>query len=182
MRARTIFRGVQIGLLGGAVGLLIGCSHGRYEPNVPDSAPAAKRWEFRPVEVQYHDTQSPVWNFQHVLEQSAYECGQQANMGYILYQNALRMGLSKRHDDNAQALADCQQHANQRGNEAIARLKQAKVSAKAMELSKELYGMWSVYIFGLSIYSPKNTLAANQYETSRKALLAEDKFSKHTQG
>lgn len=112
-----------------------------------------------------------------MLEQSAYECGQQAEMGHVLYRQLREYGSSKRPDDNAQALADCQQHAIQRGSEAIARLKQAKVSTKALELSKDLYGKWSVYVSGMSIYSPKNTLAANQYETSRRVLLAEDKFA-----
>lgn len=165
--------------MAGAVVVVAGCIQSRYEPIESAGAPApiAKRWVFRPLDVKYYETQSPAWNFQNVLEQGAYQCGQQASLGYILYQNALDLGLSRRPDDNAQALADCQQHANQRGNEAIARLKQAKVSAKALELSKDLYGKWSGYVSGMSIYSPKNALAANQYSTSRAALLAEDKFA-----
>jgi len=180
MEMRTVSRYVRLTLVAGAVVAIAGCVQRRYEPTHSTVAPAptGKRWEFRPLDVKYFDTQSPAWNFQNVLEQSAYQCGQQASMGYILYQNALDLGLNKRPDDNAQALADCQQHANQRGNEAIARLKQAKVSIKALELSKDLYAKWSAYVSGMSIYSPKNGLAANQYETSRRTLLAEDKFSK----
>ena len=125
MEIRTINRSVRLTLVTGVVAAIAGCVQGRYEPILSTAAPAptTNRWEFRPVEAKHYDSQSPVWNFQHVLEQSAYQCSQQANMGYILYQNALRMGLSKRHDDNAQALSDCQQHANQRGNEAITRLR-----------------------------------------------------------
>lgn len=179
MKIRTINRSVRLALVAGAVAAIAGCVQSRYEPIESAGAPAtvAKRWEFRPLDVKYYDTQSPAWNFQHVLEQSAYECGQQAEMGHVLYRQLREYGSSKRPDDNAQALADCQQHANQRGSEAIARLKQAKVSTKAMELSKDLYGKWSVYVPGMSIYSPKNTVAAIQYEASRRALLAEDKFA-----
>jgi hypothetical protein len=179
MEVRTINRGARLGLLAGTVIAVVGCSQGRYEPILSTAAPApaAKRWEFTPVDAKYYGDQSPAWNFQHVLENSAYECGQQAEMGHILYRQLREYGSSKRPDDNAQALADCQQHARQRGNEAIARLKQTKVSTKVLELSKELYGKWSVYMSGMTIYSSKNTLAATQYETSRRALLAEDKFS-----
>jgi hypothetical protein len=142
-----------------------------------DAAPA-ERWKFTPIEVKYMDTQSPAWNFQHVLEHNAGRCGQEAAMGYILYSQLRGYGSSKRPDDRAQALADCQQYAYQRGNEAIARLKQAKVSATTLDLSKDLYAKWSAYLAGMSISAPKDHLAANQYEVSRRALLAEDKFAK----
>lgn len=173
-------RSVQLALMAGVTVILTACAQGRYEPVESAGAPipaTAEEW-FKPSDVKYYEAQSPAWNFQHVLENSAYECGRQADMGFILYRQLRSYGSSKRPDDNAQALADCQQHATQRGNEAIARLKQAKVSIKALELSKDLYGKWSAYVSGMSIYSPKNGLAANQYETSRRTLLAEDKFSR----
>ena len=179
MGTRTMKRSVRLVLVAGAVGVIAGCAQGRYEPilSTAPPAPTAKQWEFTPKDVKYMDAQSPAWNFQHGLEQSAYECGQQAVMGHILYRQLRNYGSSKRPEDNAQALADCQQHAYQRGNEAITRLKQAKVNPKTLELSKDLYSKWSVYLSGMTIYSPKNTLAATQYETSRRALLSEDKFS-----
>jgi len=98
-------------------------------------------------------------------------------MGYILYSQLRGYGSSKRPDDHAQALADCQQYAYQRGNEAITRLKQAKVSPKALAMSKELYSTWSVYVAGMTISAPKDALAASRYEMSKNALLAEDKFA-----
>ncbi len=99
-------------------------------------------------------------------------------MGYILYNQLRGYGSSKRPDDNAQALADCQAYATRQGDAAIARLMQSKVSAKTMELSKDLYSKWSVYVSGMTIYAPKDSFAQDQYETSSRALLAEDKFAK----
>ena len=159
------------------LGLLSACSQSRYEPIVYTDAAPAERWTFTPIEVKYKDAQSPAWNFETVLQARAWECSQQADMGYILFSQLRGYGSSKRPDENAQALADCQQYAYQQGNEAIARLKQAKVSAKTLDLSKNLYAKWSAYLAGMSISAPKDRLAANQYEDSRRALLAEDKFS-----
>lgn len=164
-------------LLAGALGLL-GCTQQRHEPRVSTAAAPAQQWTFKPTEIAYEDTQSPAWNFQHVLEHNVWMCSQEAAMGQILYRQLRDMGSSTRPDDRAQALADCQQYAYQRGNEAIARLQQAKVPAKTLELTKDLYSKWSLYLTGMSIYSPKNTLAATQYETSRRALLTEEKFTK----
>lgn len=160
-----------------ALGLLAGCAQSRYEPIVYTDAAPAERWTFTPIEVKYKDTQSPAWNFGSVLELNAWKCGQEADMGYILYSQLRSYGASKRPEDRAQALADCQQYAYQRGSEAIARLKQAKVSAKTLELSKDLYAKWGAYLAGMTISAPKDLLAANQYEASRRALLAEDKFA-----
>jgi len=170
-------RRFQRALAVAALGLLAGCAQSRYEPIVYTDAAAAERWAFTPIEVKYKDAQSPAWNFERVLELNAWKCGQEADSGYILYSQLRGYGSSKRPDDRAQALADCQQYAYQRGNEAIARLKQAKVSAKTLDLSKDLYAKWSAYLSGMSISVPKDRLAANQYEASRRALLAEDKFS-----
>ncbi|MET3055184.1 hypothetical protein ABXV19_25695 [Pseudomonas alkylphenolica] len=170
-------RRVQSLFVVGALGLLAGCAQQRYEPIVYTDAAPTEQWSFKPIEIQYMDTQSPAWNFQHVLEHNAWKCGQEAAMGYILYSQLRGYGSSKRPDDRAQALADCQQYAYQRGNEAIARLKQAKVSAKTLDLSQDLYAKWSAYLVGMSISAPKDRLATNQYEASKRALLAEDKFS-----
>lgn len=161
----------------GALALLAGCAQSRYEPIVYTDAAPAERWTFTPIEVKYKDTFSPAWNFQNVLEHNAGRCGQEAAMGYILYSQLRGYGSSKRPDDRAQGLADCQQYAYHRGNEAITRLKQGKVSTKTLELSKDLYSKWAVYMAGMTISAPKDTMAATQYETSRRALLTEDKFS-----
>lgn len=161
----------------GALGVLTGCAQYRYEPIIYTAAAPAEQWSFKPMEIKYMDTQSPAWNFQHVLEHNAGKCGQEAAMGYILYSQLRGYGSSKRPDDRAQALADCQQYAYQRGEKAIVLLKQANVSAKTLELSKDLYAKWSVYLAGMSISGPKDQLAANQYEASRRALLTEDKFT-----
>ncbi len=161
----------------GALALLAGCAQSRYEPIVYTDAAPAKRWTFTPIEVEYKDDQSPAWNFERVLELNAWKCGQEADSGYILYSQLRGYGSSKRPDDRAQALADCQQYAHKRGNEAIARLKQAKVSAKTLELSKDLYAKWSAYLAGMSISAPKDRLAASQYEASRRALMTEEKFA-----
>ncbi len=98
-------------------------------------------------------------------------------MGYVLYSQLREYGSNKRPDENAQALTDCQQYAYQQGNEAIARLRQAKVSAKTLNLSKDLYAKWSAYLAGMSISAPKDRLAASQYEASRRALMTEEKFA-----
>lgn len=166
----------SIALLG-ALGLLAGCAQQRYEQIVSTAAVPAQQWTFTPMETKYLDTQSPAWNFQHVLEHNVWQCGREADMGYILYSQLRGYGSSKRPEGNAQALADCQQHAYQRGNEAITRLKLAKVSTKTLELSKDLYSKWSVYMAGMTISAPKDAMVATQYETSRRALLTEDKFS-----
>lgn len=161
----------------GALAMLVGCAQSRYEPIVYTGAASAERWAFTPIEVEYKDAQSPACNFERVLELNAWKCGQEADSGYILYSQLRGYGSSKRPDDRAQALADCQQYAYQRGNEAIARLKQAKVSAKTLELSKDLYAKWSAYLTGMSISAPKDRLAASQYEASRRALMTEEKFA-----
>lgn len=161
----------------GALTLLAGCTQSRYEPIVYTDAAPAERWTFTPIEVKYKDSFSPAWNFQNVLEHNAGRCSQEAAMGYILYSQLRGYGSSKRPDDRAEALADCQQYAFQRGNEAIARLKHAKVTTETLELSKDLYSKWSVYMAGMTISAPKDAIAATQYETSRRALLTAEKFS-----
>jgi len=161
----------------GTVGLIAGCVQQQYKSDVSSGSPPAHRWTFEPIEIKYQETKSPAWNFQYALEHTAGECRQEADMGYILYSQLRGYGSSKRPDDRAQALSDCQVHATRRGDEAIARLKQSKVSAKTMELSKDLYSKWSVYVSGMTIYGPKDGFAQSQYETSSRALLAEDKFS-----
>jgi hypothetical protein len=174
-------RWAQRTLIACSLGLLAGCVQQRYEPIVATAAHTpveAERWTFQPIEIKYVETRSPAWNFQQVLEQNAWKCGQEASMGYLLYSQLRRSGQSKRPDDRAQALADCQQYAYQRGNEAIVRLKQAKLTPQAMNLSKDLYAKWSAYVAGMSISAPKDSLVANQYEVSRRALLSEDKFAK----
>lgn len=170
-------RRFQRALAVAALGLLAGCAQSRYEPIVYTDAAPAERWTFTPIEVKYKDAQSPAWNFEKVLQTRAWECSQQADMGYILYRQLQEYGSNKRPDENAQALTDCQQYAYQQGNEAITRLKQAKVSAKTLDLSKDLYVKWSTYLAGVSIYSAKDRLAAAQYEASRLALLAGEKFA-----
>ncbi len=171
---QSVVRGVAV------IGVLValaGCAQSQYEPIVYTDPASAERWTFTPIEVKYKDAQSPAWNFETVLQTRAWECGQQADMGYVLYSQLREYGSTKRADENAQALADCQQYASQQGDEAIARLKQAKVSAKTLDLSKDLYAKWSAYLAGMSISSPKDRLAAAQYEASRRALLAEEKFA-----
>lgn len=93
------------------LGLLSACSQSRYEPIVYTDAAPAERWTFTPIEVKHKDAQSPAWNFETVLQARAWECSQQADMGYILYSQLRGYGSSKRPDENAQALADCQQYA-----------------------------------------------------------------------
>lgn len=165
-------------LAAGIFAAISGCAQQQYEPMSSNAVAPAQQWSFRPTEAQYIDTKSPAWNFQYVLDHNARKCSQEAAMGRILYQQLRDMGSSKRPDDRAQALADCQQYANQRGNEAISRLQQAMPYPKTLELSKDLYAKWSAYVGGMSIYSVKDTLASTQYETSRQSLLAEDKFAK----
>ena len=168
---------IKVLLVAGVLGLLAGCAQQRYEPVIYTAAAPAEQWSFQPMEIKYMETQSPAWNFQHVLERNAGKCSQEAAMGYILYSQLRGYGSSKRPDDRAQALADCQQYAYQRGSEAIVLLKQAKVSTKTLDLSKDLYAKWSAYLAGMTISAPKDRLAANQYEASMRALLAEDKFA-----
>lgn len=171
---QSVIRGVAVI---GVLFALAGCAQSQYESIVYTDPAPAERWTFTPIEVKYKDAQSPAWNFETVLQTRAWECGQQADMGYVLYSQLREYGSTKRADKNAQALADCQQYAYERGNEAIARLKQAKVSAKTLELSKDLYAKWSAYLTGMSISAPKDRLAASQYEASRRALMTEEKFA-----
>ncbi|MFY1663735.1 hypothetical protein [Pseudomonas sp. Pseu.R1] len=172
---KTVLHAVALASI---VQALVGCTQQRYEPIVSTAEAPAEQWSFKPVETKYLSTQSSVWNFQHVLEQSAEQCGQEAAMGYILSSQLRDYGSSKRPNDRAQSLADCQQYANQQGNEAIARLNSSVVSPKSLELSKALYSQWKVYLTGMTIYSPKDRSAEARYQTSRQALLAEDKFAK----
>lgn len=160
----------------GVLCALAGCAQSRYEPIVyTDSAPA-QRWSFTPIEVNYKDDQSPAWNFETVLQTRAWECSQQADMGYILYRQLREYGSNKRPDESARALADCQRYAYQQGGEAIVRLKLAKVSAKTLDLSKNLYAKWSAFLAGMSISAPKDHIAAGKYEASRRALMTEERF------
>ncbi|MFS0828713.1 hypothetical protein [Pseudomonas phoenicis] len=161
----------------GVLCALAGCAQSRYEPIVYTDSASAERWAFTPIEVKYKDAQSPAWNFEMVLQTRAWECSQQADMGYILYKQLREYGSNKRPDENAQALADCQRYAYQQGDEAIGRLKQAKVSAKTLDLSKDLYAKWSAFLAGMSISAPKDHIAAGQYDASRRALMAEERFA-----
>lgn len=157
--------------------LLVGCTQQRYEPIVATSVSASEARTFTPLASKYLDTQSPAWNFQHTLDDAAMQCRRQADMGYILYTQLRDYGSSKRPNQNAQALADCQRYAYRSGDQAIKRLQQSKPSPKALELSKELYAKWFAYISDMTISAPKNTYAQTQYETSKRGLIAEDKFA-----
>lgn len=174
---RSVLRGSAVT---GVLCALTACAQSRYEPILYTDATSTNRWTFTPIEVKYEDAQSPAWNFEWLLGLYAQMCGREADSGYILYDQLRGYGSSERPDDRAQALADCQHYAYQRGNEAVARLKEAKVSAKTLDLSKDLYAKWSTYLASMSISAPKDRIAASQYEASRSALLAEDKFAQYT--
>lgn len=173
----SVLRGAAVT---GVLCALTACAQSRYEPILYTDAAPTKRWTFTPIEVKYEDAQSPAWNFEWLLGLYAQMCGREADSGYILYDQLRGYGSSERPDDRAQALADCQHYAYQRGNEAVACLKEAKVAAKTLDLSKDLYAKWSAYLASMSISAPKDRIAASQYEASRSALLAEDKFAQYT--
>ncbi len=182
--------GLQGVVLVGVMALLAGCAqpHGsgysakytaQYNSGytVPATATAATTRTFTPIEAKYNEAKSPAWNFANALNATVMQCSREASTGYLMYGVMRSTGNSRQPDDYAQVLLDCSKFAHQKGSEAVARLKQAKVSPELRELAKDLYAKWSTYIASMSVYSPKNTTAQVQFETALRALHAEDQFS-----
>ncbi|MNP70924.1 hypothetical protein D3C76_1672280 [compost metagenome] len=76
------------------------------------------------------------------------------------------------------SLTECIKFAYSQGNEAVARLKAAKLPAKQLELSKDLYAKWSAYLSSMNPYSMPDHRAKADYQAARQALSTEVKFSK----
>lgn len=139
-------------------------------PTTPAPAPHT----FKPMSFTYSENRSAASNFQARLDASAWSCDLEASSGHSLY----KMGIRSAIQTYGESLNDCRAHARSEGDQAIQKLNQSKLNGKLMDLSKDLYSKWSTYLGSMSVYSPADASAKNQYEQARSALLTEEKFSK----
>lgn len=152
---------------------LAGCvspHHAATRPATPPPAPHT----FEPMSFTYSESRSAVSNFQARLDASAWHCALEASSGHSLYEMGIRSAIQT----YGESLNDCRAHARSEGDKAIQKLNQSKLNSKLMELSKDLYAKWSTYLGSMSVYSPADASAKNQYDQAKSALLTEEKFSK----
>ncbi|WP_353742560.1 hypothetical protein WHX55_10920 [Pseudomonas fluorescens] len=152
--------------------LLAGCVAPQQKP--ADSALSARAPHvFKPLEFQYDPKSPEVLNFSRQLALPALQCELEANTGGM----AVRTGNRQMIEEYSNSLMECIKHSKSQGDEAIARLKAAKVPEKQIELSKDLYSKWSAYLMTMSAYRTTDHRAKAEYQVAREALATEVKFS-----
>jgi hypothetical protein len=168
MRLRTTI------LLTVAAIALSGCAAPQQRPNkATASAPARAPHTFKPIEFKYDAKSAAALNFTRQLDLPAWQCDLEATTGAT----AVRYGNQSMITEYSNSLLECVRHSRAQGDEAIARLKAAKISAKQAELSKDLYAKWSTYLMTMSPYQPTDQRAKATYQAAKEALATEVKFA-----
>ncbi len=137
------------------------------------ATPSRPPHTFEPIEFKYDPKSPEAINFSRQLDISAWQCDLEATSG----NTAVRYGDSQTIAQYSSSLMACIKRSNDQGNEAIARLKTAKLSAKQADLSKDLYAKWSAYLSTMSPYQSTDIRAKASYQAAKQALLTEVKFS-----
>jgi hypothetical protein len=141
----------------------------------PTNAAASTRapHTFKPIDFKYDPNSAAALNFSRQLDLPAWQCDLEATTGGT----AVRYGNQAMIAEYSNSLLECFKHSRSQGDEAIARLKAAKVPAKQAELSKDLYAKWSTYLTTMSPYHSADRRAKAAYEAAKDALATEVKFS-----
>ncbi|MBI6682888.1 hypothetical protein YA0697_14315 [Pseudomonas viridiflava] len=144
----------------------------------PQQKPAAKLppkepHVFKPIDFKYDPATPAALSFSRQLDIPAWQCDMEATTGNVAVRYGDRQAIAVYSD----SLMECFKHSRAQGDEAVARLKAAKVSPKQAELSKDLYAKWSTYLSGMSPYQKTDLRAKAAYEAAKQALITEVKFS-----
>lgn len=155
--------------------VLTGCAP--VQPNSGGYAAAPVKKEphvFKPRPYTYDKESPEATNFASQLDMPAFQCDLEAMLG----RDAVRYGLRDLQTEYTNSFMECVKFAHAQGNEAVTRLKAAKVTTKQMELSKDLYAKWSAYLSSMSPYRMPDHRAKSEYQAAKEALATEVKFSK----
>lgn len=128
---------------------------------------------FKPIKFSYDPKLPEAANFSRQLGIPAFQCELEATTGSTAVRYGDRQGVT----EYTESLMDCLKHSRAQGDEAVARLKAAKIPPKQAELAKDLYAKWSAYMMTLSPYSATDLRAEAAYEDSKQALSTEIKFA-----
>ena len=153
--------------------LIAGCAT---QPTSTSQMQAAKQRDvhvFKPIKFNYDPKLPEASNFSRQLGIPAFQCELEATTG----STAVRYRNSQMTAEYSESLMACFKHSRMQGDEAVARLKAAKIPAKQAELSKDLYAKWSAYMMTLSPYSNTDLRAKSEYKAAEQALSTEIKFS-----
>ena len=150
---------------------LVGCA--APQQKAASSQPAKAPHVFKPLEFEYDPGAAPALNFSRQLALPAWQCDLEATTG----NTAVRYGDRRAIAEYSDSLMQCFKHSKAQGDEAVTRLKAAKVSERQSELSKDLYVKWSTYLSGMTPYATTDQRAKAAYTAAKKALETEVKFS-----
>jgi len=137
------------------------------------TAPKKEPHVFKPRPFTYDKESPEATNFASQLDMPAFQCDLEAMLG----RSAVRYGLRDQEQVYGNSLSECIKFAYSQGNEAVTRLKAAKIPAKQLDLSKDLYAKWSAYLGTMSPYRMPDNRAKAEYQAARQALSTEVKFS-----
>ncbi|MFT0517296.1 hypothetical protein [Pseudomonas faucium] len=155
--------------------VLAGCAPVQTGTGGYAAAPAKKEPHvFKPRPYTYDKESPEATNFASQLDMPAFQCDLEAMLG----RDAVRYGLRDLQTEYSNSFMKCVKFAHAQGNEAVTRLKSAKVPAKQLELSKDLYAKWSAYLSSMSPYRMPDHRAKSDYQAAKQALATEVKFSK----
>lgn len=129
---------------------------------------------FKPIEFKYDTAAPEASNFYRQLDLPAWQCDLEVTSGNTAVRYGNRRDISEYND----SLTACIVHAYAQGNQAVERLKAARVPSKQADLSKDLYAKWSAYLGTMSPYRATDPIAKSSYEAAKQALITEIKFSK----
>jgi nitrous oxide reductase accessory protein NosL len=137
------------------------------------TAPAKAPHAFKAIDFKYDPKSPEAVNFSRQLDLPAWQCDLEATTGNTMVRYASAQTIAVYNN----SLSECFKHARAQGDEAVNRLKAAKVPARQAELSKDLYAKWSVYMGTMSAYRTTDQQAKSAYQAAKEALATEVKFS-----
>ncbi|WP_439864901.1 hypothetical protein [Pseudomonas antarctica] len=137
------------------------------------AGPAKAPHVFKPIDFKYDPKSPEAINFSRQLDLPAWQCDLEATTGSY----AVRYGNRPLIAEYSNSLSECFKNARAQGDEAVNRLKAAKLPTRQAELSKDLYAKWSAYLSTMSPYRTTDQQAKSAYQASKEALVAEVKFS-----
>lgn len=154
---------------------LAGCAAPQKRNSVAPTAtaPAKAPHVFKPIDFKYDPNSPEAVNFSRQLDLPAWQCDLEATTGNFAVRYSNRPLIA----EYSNSLLECFKYARAQGDEAVNRLKAAKVPAKQAELSKDLYAKWSAYLTTMSPYRTTDQQAKSAYQAAKEALATEVKFS-----
>lgn len=155
-----------------ALMMLVGCV-GPQQKTPAATAPTKAPHAFKPIDFKYDSKSPEVVNFSRQLDLPAWQCDLESTTGSY----AVRYNNRPLIAEYSNSLIECFKHARAQGDEAVNRLKAAKVPTRQAELSKDLYAKWSAYLTTMSPYRATDQQAKSAYNAAKEALATEVKFS-----